>query len=74
MEILQSYFCNQDKKESYRNRVVYEGEIQHSEVKATASGGVEMTVTTGDEFGNELSTKVVISRFDLMLLRNEGLV
>lgn len=71
MKLLCSYLSTQDEKMSFKDRVIFDDDIDHTQIKSTASGGYEIRIFREDEFGNEEMYRVIIEKTDVILL--EGL-
>lgn len=70
MKLLKDFHCEQNRHQSYKDHVLYDDDIDRTQMKTTASGGIEVVLYHEDEYGNETRHRIILERIDLMMLED----
>lgn len=68
MKLLKDYHSEIEPKQSYKDHVLYDDDIDRTQIRSTASGGIEIVLYDEDEFGNETRHRIILEKMDLILL------
>lgn len=70
MKLIEDFHSEQNRNESFQGRVQFDDDIDRTQIRSTAGGGIEVVLYREDEFGNETRYRIILERTDMILLKD----
>lgn len=70
MKLIEDFHNELNRNESFMGKVLFDDDIDRTQIRSTAAGGVEVVLYREDESGNETRFRIILERMDMILLRD----
>lgn len=70
MKLIEDFHNELKRNESFMGKILFDDDIDRTQIRSTADGGIEVVLYREDEFGNETRYRIILERMDMILLRD----